>query len=338
MAADEAKPAHPHGNRELCSPGISLYKEALRAGRIARSDLAAAPCLLEMALVHPDPDDRAWLRPVPASAALAHLLQPITREIDERIRLTTALSGALAPLATITNEDPNLAITVLEGRPLIMSALQEASARATEEVLTAQPGGNRLEHHIQQAIGNGRAAIAGGASLRHLYQHPVRYSPRVREYLARMPGDRLQVRTIEQTVDRLIIFDRTVAYAQAAPREDVALEIRHPALVRYLTRVYEVLWAQATPYSEQLPAPAPGAPVTAVQQSIARLLLEGRVDDEVARELGISVRTCRSHISKLMQTVDAHSRTQLGARLVRSGIVEPDGTPPNRTHARRPVS
>ncbi|MDQ0795427.1 LuxR C-terminal-related transcriptional regulator [Streptomyces sp. B1I3] len=331
MDADEAKRAHPHGTRELCAPAVSLYKQALRAGRIARSDLAAAPCLLELALVHPDPDDSAWLRPVPASAALAYLLQPIAREIDERIQLTTALAGTLAPLATITNDDPNLAITVLEGRPLIISALEEASARATEEVLTAQPGGNRLEHHIRQAIGNGRAAIAGGARLRHLYQHPARYSPRLREYLSQMPGDRLEVRTIEQRVDRLIIFDRTVAYAQVAPHEDVALEIRHPALVRYLTRVYEVLWAQATPYTRQLPSAAPGTRVTAVQQSIARLLVEGLVDDEVARELGISVRTCRSHISKLMQRVDAHSRTQLGARLVRSGIAEPDGTPPGVT-------
>ncbi|MFD4035082.1 response regulator transcription factor [Streptomyces sp. NPDC058637] len=283
-----------------------------------------------MALVHPDPADDTYVSPVPPSAALAHLLQPITREIDERIRLSAALAGALAPLATVASEDPNLAITVLEGRPLIIAALQEASARARHEVLTAQPGGNRLEHHMQQALRNGRTAIAGGARLRHLYQHPARYSPRLRDYLGQMPSGRLQVRTIEQTVDRLIIFDRTVAYVPAAPGDEVALEVRHPALVRYLTRVYEVLWAQATPYSEHLPSATPGAPVTSVQQSIARLLVEGHVDDVVARELGISVRTCRSHISKLMQTLDAHSRTQLGALIVRSGIAEPDGTPPRR--------
>ncbi|WP_326701670.1 helix-turn-helix transcriptional regulator [Streptomyces sp. NBC_01754] len=336
MDTAEANPTHSHGSRELCGPAVRLYEEALRAGRIPRARLSAAPCLLDMALVHPDPADGTWVCPVPPSAALAHLLQPLTREIGERIQLTAALTEALAPLAAVANEDPNLAITVLEGRPLITSALREASARATEEVLTAQPGGNRLEHHMRQAVDNGRAAISGGARLRHLYQHPARYSPRLREYLARMSGDHLQVRTVEQTVDRLIIFDRTVAYIPAAPGDEVALEVRHPALVRYLTQVYEVLWAQATPYSDPLPTTAPGTPVTAVQQSVARLLAEGHVDDVVARKLGISIRTCRSHISRLMQTLGAHSRTHLGVLLVQSGIAEPDSTRAPRTPPPRP--
>ncbi|MEV5162435.1 MULTISPECIES: LuxR C-terminal-related transcriptional regulator [unclassified Streptomyces] len=319
---DEAKRAHSHGTRELCEPAVRLYEEALREGRLPRTALASAPCLLEMALVEPDPRDGGWLRPVQPSAALARLLQPITREISDRIRLTSTLAAALAPLAAVSDEDPNLAITVLEGRSHIISALKEASGRATEEVLTAQPGGNRLAHNLEQGLVNARSAIASGARLRHLYQHPARYSPGLRDYVAQIPAAHLQVRTVEQTVDRLIVFDRAVAYIPAAPGDEVALEIRHPALVRYLTRVFEVLWAQATPYSEQLPTAAPGAPVTAVQQTIARLLVEGHVDDVVARELGISVRTCRSHISKLMQTLDAHSRTHLGALLVRSGIAD----------------
>lgn len=71
----------------------------------------------------------------------------------------------------------------------------------------------------------------------------------------------------------------------------------------------------------------PGTPVTAVQQSIARLLVEGNQDEAVARTLGISVRTCRAHISKLMQTLGATGRTHLGALLVRSGIAEPPAAP-----------
>lgn len=332
---DKAKPAHSHGHRELCDQAVRLYEEALRAGGIPRTALESAPCLLEMALVRPDPHDDAWLRPIPPSAALTHLLQPITREIDERIRLTAALTSALAPLSTVAREDPNFAITVLEGRQLIISVLQEASARARDEVLTAQPGGNRLTHNLRQGLENARSALAGGARLRHIYQHPARYSPGLKDYLDQIPADSIQVRTVEQTVDRLIIFDRTVAYIPATPDDEVALEIRHPALVRYLTRVYEVLWAQATPYTEQLPPTAPGAPVTAVQQSIARLLAEGHVDDVVARKLGISVRTCRSHISKLMQTLDARSRTHLGTLLVRSGIAEGGAAAPGT--ARRPA-
>lgn len=110
--------SHPHSDRELCGTGIQLYTEALRERRITRAALAPAPCLLDMALLYPDPLDEAWMRPVQPSAALAHLLQPITREIHERIELTASLVNSLAPLSRVAAEDPSVSITVLAGRPL----------------------------------------------------------------------------------------------------------------------------------------------------------------------------------------------------------------------------
>ncbi|MBT2401303.1 LuxR C-terminal-related transcriptional regulator [Streptomyces sp. ISL-100] len=318
----QEKPVHPHSDRELCAPAIRLYTEALRKGRIARADLAPAPCLIDMALLQPDLRDAAWLHPVPPSAALAHLLQPITREIHERLRLTVALADSLAPLTAVASEDPNLAITVLEGMPLIHSALNDAMAVAKEEVLTVQPGSTRPPDALRQGLAHAMPAIARGAALRHIYQHSARYSPHLRDYLSQFAPGQLQVRTVEQTIERLITIDRTVAFLPATRRRDVALEIRHPALVTYLVQVYEVLWAQATPIAEHLPLVCPDTPVTAVQRSIARLLVEGNVDEVVARKMGISVRTCRAHIAKLMQALNASGRTHLGALLVQSGIVE----------------
>jgi len=111
-----------------------------------------------------------------------------------------------------------------------------------------------------------------------------------------------------------------VAYIPGSADRGTALRISHPPLVSCLIQVYEVLWAQAVPLAENHQATAPNAPVTAVQHSIARLLAEGHVDDVVARKMGISVRTCRSHIARLMHTLGATSRTHLGALLARSGI------------------
>ncbi|MEV2245219.1 LuxR C-terminal-related transcriptional regulator [Streptomyces sp. NPDC049970] len=322
MIIEGAEPAHSHGPRELCATGLRLYEEAVVAGRIPRAGLAAAPCLIDMGLVRPEPGDAGWMRPVPPSAALAHLLQPLTRELDERIQLAAALSRSLTPLASVASADPDLAITVLEGRPAIEAALTEETAVVNEQVLTAQPGSDRPRNGMERGIANARTAIGRGARLRHIYQHPARYTTTVRDYVDQISPEHLQVRTTEQTVERLIIFDRTVAFIPAAPDRRTALRIRHPALVAYLIQVYEVLWAQATPFAQQLPTAAPGAQVTAVQQSIARLLGEGHVDDVVARKLGISVRTCRSHIAKLMQALGATSRTHLGVLITRSGIVD----------------
>ncbi|MFJ5047039.1 LuxR C-terminal-related transcriptional regulator [Streptomyces sp. NPDC088719] len=324
MHTEGTNRTHAHGNRELCPPAVRLYGTALRDGRVARAATGPVPCLIESALLQPDPFDDAWLRPVPPSAALAHLLGPITREIDERVRLTAALSSSLAPLTTVAVDDPNLAITVLEGESLIADSLRNASAAARKEVLTAEPGGDSPADGLRECLENARTVIAAGGRVRHLYQHPARHSPEIAAYTAQLPSDRLQVRTVERTIERLTVFDRTVAYVPATTERTAALEIRHPALVRYLVQVYEVLWAQATPYRRQPAATAPVTDVTAVQLGIARLLVEGHVDDVVARRMGISVRTCRAHIARLAQTLGATSRTHLGALLVRSGIVEAD--------------
>ncbi|MGW1124152.1 LuxR C-terminal-related transcriptional regulator [Streptomyces sp. NPDC002526] len=329
MGRDEGISHQPHGDLELCEAGVRTYTEALKAGRLPRSALEPAPCLTELALVHPDPQDDGWIRPVPPSSALAHLLQPVTREIHERIRLSAALADSLAPLASVASTDPNLAITVLEGMPLIEAAIQNATDSTREEVLTLQPAGTGQEEiRLAKALGPTLAMVERGVALRHIYQHPSRYHPAIKAYLDQIPPGHLQVRTLEQTAERLIVFDRTVAFIPASARRDVALEIRHPALVRYMIQVYEVLWAQAKPLTSPLQAAAPDAPITATQLSVARLLVEGNTDQIVARKLGISVRTCRAHIAKLMHALGATSRTHLGALLVQSGVVEAteDGT------------
>ncbi|MEV8419363.1 helix-turn-helix transcriptional regulator [Streptomyces niveus] len=313
---------HPHSDRELCETAIGLYTDALRKGRITRAALTPAPCLVDMALVHPDPLDDAWMCPVLPSAALAHLLQPIAREIHERVRLTASLVDSLAPLSAVVAEDPNLSITTLDGHVLIDAKVGEAARAATREILTVQPGFSRERKLMMAGLSRSLAAIERGARLRHLYQHPARYSPHIKEYLEQVPADRLEVRTVEQTVERLIIIDRTVAFIPASANRHTALEIRHPALITYLVQVYEVLWSQATPMTERPPILSPDAAVTSVQRGIARLLAEGITDESVARRMGISVRTCRAHIAKLMQALNASSRTHLGVLLIQSGLVD----------------
>lgn len=186
-----------------------------------------------------------------------------------------------------------------------------------------QPGSDRPAGILQEGVANAHTAVRRDARIRHIYQHPARYSGTVRDYLSQVPAQHLQVRTTGLTVGRLIIVDRTVAYIPAcADRDTAAQRISHPALVSYLIQVYEALWAQAVPLAENHRTTAPGAPVTAVQHSIARLLAEGHADNVVARTMGITVHTCPSHIARLMQALGATSRTHLGALFVESGIVE----------------
>ncbi|NBE55553.1 helix-turn-helix transcriptional regulator [Streptomyces boluensis] len=314
---------HPHSHEELCGAGRELYASALRRGRIARSEMQAAPCLIDLALLHPDPDDAQWLRPVPPSAALAQLLLPIEREIQDRRRHTVALADAFEPFMAISAIDPPTthAITVLEGLSLINAALDRVVAECTDELLTVQPGSARKPKAVNEALDRVRPLLNRGIKMRTLYQHTARHTELTLNYLEHV-GPEVEVRTLEEIIDRLIIVDRKVAFIPARSDRQVALELRHPGLVDYLVGVFDQFWQLAVPLNGDIPYDAKTDGITGVQRSIAKLLVEGHVDEAIARRLGMNVRTCRAHIAKLAATLGSGSRTQLGYLIAKSGLLE----------------
>ncbi|MEG3628605.1 helix-turn-helix transcriptional regulator [Streptomyces poriticola] len=324
LGTSSTEAAHPHAMTELCGEGTRLYASALRAGRIARTDVETAPCLMEFALLHPDPDDSNWLRPVPPSVALAQRLHPIEREITERRRLSVQLADLFEPFMAASAQAPasTHAISVLEGRDRINAALNIATSECHTEVLTVQPGGRRLESNLMKGLERDRPLIERGVRLRTLYQHTARYSPQTLAYVEQIADGKVEVRTIDELVERLIICDETVAFIPTREDRQVALELRHPGLVRYLIKVFEFMWARAVPLKFGTPYETAPDGITDIQHSIAKLLVEGHVDEAIARRLGMNVRTCRAHIAKLAQALGSGSRAQLGFLIAQSGLLE----------------
>ncbi|WP_189325599.1 helix-turn-helix transcriptional regulator [Streptomyces flaveus] len=326
LATNETKQTHPHGVTELCEEGRRLYENALRVGRIARADVEPAPCLMEFALLHPDPDDANWLRPVPPSIALAQRLNPIEHEITKQRRMSIELADAFEPFMTLSAQATSNthSITVLEGIERINAALDLATAQCQSEMLTVQPSRRRLEHTLHQGLERDRPLIERGCRIRTLYQHTARYSPETLAYVAQFSNGKVEYRTIDELVERLIICDETVAFIPTRDDGQVALELRHPGLVRYLIKVFEFMWGRSVPLDAGAPYETDPDGITDIQHSIAKLLVEGYVDEAIARRLGMNVRTCRAHIAKLATALGSGSRAQLGFLIAQSGILDQD--------------
>lgn len=323
---NQKKRSHPHAVTELCEDGRRLYENALRTGRIARADVEPAPCLMEFALLHPDPDDANWLRPVPPSVALAQRLNPIEQEITQKRRQSIELAEAFEPFMALSAQAsaPTHSITVLEGIDRINAALDLATSQCQTEMLTIQPMRRRPEHTLHQGLERDRPLVERGCRIRTLYQHPARYSPETLAYVAQFADGKAEYRTIDELVERLIICDETVAFIPTREDGEVALELRHPGLVRYLIKVFEFIWARAVPLSAHQPYEPQPDGITEIQHSIAKLLVEGHVDEAIARRLGMNVRTCRAHIAKLASALGSGSRAQLGYLIAESGILKQD--------------
>ncbi|WP_371660857.1 LuxR C-terminal-related transcriptional regulator [Streptomyces sp. NBC_00280] len=330
---------HPHGADRLCEAGDRVYSRAVRRGRVPRRDAEAVPCLLELALLHPDPDDMAWLVPTSPQEVMTRLLRGVYDEVSASqgrvgsavaaFERYTALGEESQYAGSGTGEGigPGLgfgegtALRVLDGLARIQTAMDEATQACTTEVLTVQPGGIRREYELSEGLHRALELRGRGVRMRGLYNHVARHGQGLLNYLE-LVGGSAEARTLDEVVERLILFDRTVAFIPANAERTVALEIRHPALVNYLGTVFDRLWRLAAP----LTAPLPDTGIEGIshrERSIAALLAEGHQDAVVAERLGISVRTCRAHIARLSETLGAASRTQLGVRIAQAGLDGP---------------
>ncbi|WP_155058184.1 helix-turn-helix domain-containing protein [Streptomyces blattellae] len=311
---------------EWCEEGGRLYAAALRTGRIARTDVEPAPCLVEFALLHPDPDDPNWLHPVPPVIALSQQLNPLEHEIAERRRQAVELSAVFRPFMALSTQSAATSdsITVLEGGERINAALNMATAQCQTEMLTVQPSDRMSERSLERGLERDQPLIERGVRIRTLYQHTARYNPEQLAYAARLSDGKAEYRTIDELVERLIICDEAVAFIPARDDQQVALELRHPGLIRYLIKLFEYLWDRSVPLSVGTPYEAASDGITDIQHSIAKLLVEGHVDEAIARRLGMNVRTCRAHIAKLANALGSGSRAQLGYLIAQSGILKQD--------------
>jgi DNA-binding NarL/FixJ family response regulator len=62
--------------------------------------------------------------------------------------------------------------------------------------------------------------------------------------------------------------------------------------------------------------------LTARELDVLRLVAVGQPNKQIARELGISERTARTHVSRILQKLRLSSRTQAALWAVREGLVE----------------
>ncbi|MGW2886844.1 LuxR C-terminal-related transcriptional regulator [Streptomyces griseoruber] len=318
---------HPHGADRLCGAGDRVYSRAVRRGRVPRCDAEQVPCLLELALLHPDPDDMEWLVPTSPQEVMTRLLRGLHDEVSASERRMGSAVAAFEWYSGLGGPTPGAraqegaAIRVLDGSSRIQAALDQATEACTTEVLTVQPGGIRREHELSEGLHRALELRGRGVRMRDLYNHVARHGQGLLNYLELM-GDAVEARTLDEVVDRLILFDRKVAFIPANADRTMALELRHPALVAYLVTVFERLWRLAIPLGAQLPETRVEG-VSHREQSIAALLAEGHQDAVIAERLGISVRTCRAHIARLSETLGAASRTQLGVRIAQVGLDGP---------------
>jgi DNA-binding NarL/FixJ family response regulator len=70
------------------------------------------------------------------------------------------------------------------------------------------------------------------------------------------------------------------------------------------------------------PDPSAGAPLSHRELEVVRLVVDGRSNDEIGAELGITTKTVEGHLRRLFERLEVQSRTELATRALREGWLE----------------
>ncbi|MEV7185408.1 LuxR C-terminal-related transcriptional regulator [Kitasatospora sp. NPDC093102] len=279
----------------------------------------------------------AW-QPVSPQAATAQLLSARdtalrAREeaLREQRRLIQQQRDGLAALVPVylqarQHAFPQGTIDRLPDKFAVRSLLADVIDSCRSEVLVSKHGGSFSPAALREALPRDLALLDRGVRMRSLYQHATRFDQPTRVHAEQLIEGGAEIRTLPEVLPQLIIVDGSLALLPAS--SGGALIIREPDLLSYLLTVFERDWENATPFAS---GPQAAHDVTkTMKQSILVLLAKGLKDESIARRLGISLRTCRRHVSDLLDGLGAHSRFQAGVVAERLGLTShpAPATPP----------
>jgi hypothetical protein len=291
----------------------------------------AAAVLLELRLLRPAPGRPDLLIPTSPEAAAAEALAPLEARIAEASLHAQTVRDELQALMPRYRSSLRERGRLAGGDRLpdlrtVSAMLSEEAARCREEVFTIQPGGGRQPGRLAEAVSRDLAMLERGVRMRTLYQHPARASLATQGYVETLTAAGAEYRTAAELPDRAVVFDRSVAFLPTRAEDgsgDGAVLVRDPDIIAYLCRVFDQLWATATPFRGASEA-AYREVGDSLRRALVGMLAEGAKDEVIARRLGMSLRTCRRHIADVLLAVGADSRFQGGVLAERSGLTRAD--------------
>lgn len=325
---------------ELGDLHLRVYQYAVRHGRIRPGELArhlpaseedlAAACaaLLALRVLREEGGALAPVHPDTARVLLNERLSGEIRDLERSIarndRQLERITDALAGTVQLQHAD---GIRVVP-EAVLAREIDGALLNCARELLTTHLGTSQDD---PSSPGGGPADVGmlqRGVGRRLLYQHSARASLGTRAAVARIAGGGGQVRTTAESLDRMLIIDRKTALVffsppgTATPRGAV---ITHPAMVSFVCHIFERWWSSAMAWE---PGEADEQKVTGeTRLALMRLMASGLKDEAIAHRLGMAPRTCRRHMTSIMESLGATSRIQAGVKMAQLGLLGPEVSP-----------
>ncbi|MFE9026419.1 LuxR C-terminal-related transcriptional regulator [Streptomyces iakyrus] len=296
------------------------------------TELADALRLLgELGLFVPSSDNQSGWTALAPDTALRKLLLDEVQHTDALLTAVRQTRSALAQVLTDfqpvhASELTTVQMEVVNGTANVTAALEDASRRAEEEVLSLHPGRALPAGMVEAGLERDRLVLGRGVRMRTIHLRSTASVPHMTAYLRRLNGAGAQVRTAHTLPLRLIVVDRSMAIvpaSRAADEEIAAIVLRGEPLVGVFRGIFEHSWQSAAVLTESATdSPEGDWHPTGRHRELVRMLGGGLTDEAMARKLGVSERTVRRLVSELTERLGTASRFQAGVCAVRLGWLD----------------
>lgn len=249
----------------------------------------------------------------PPSSAIAGLLggqattlRAVAERLDELVDAMPKLRAAYRPTASDIR---------LDGEPRqddnLAGLLESWISEATGDLLWFRPTAWALprEPHVEETVDR---AVGRGIRSRAIY--PASALAHDPEALHARAAAGEEVRVVPELPARLAIVVGCGALLPAAwtPTAERLLVVTEQVLADALTSLFEQMWATAI----VVPGPADDGAARAL---LLRELAAGAKDEQIARALGLGLRTVRRRVAELLDELGVETRFQAGVEAVRRG-------------------
>ncbi|MBM6404772.1 response regulator transcription factor [Phycicoccus sp. CSK15P-2] len=208
-------------------------------------------------------------------------------------------------LAELERSRPPVDIRVVSGGPLLNEHLRRESG-SWRHLLSIRP--RTVAPELEYSLPNNRRLVDKGLTMTSVFDR-LGTSDAALGLLAGETKGRYVL--ADAPVQMKVIDHRSVMLEGPGP-DTCVMVVQRPATVELAVRY----WAAVMVTSDPVPAADPAAGVlTERQQVVVRLLREGWTDERVAAALRVSVRTVRTDIAAVLESVGARSRFAAAWRL-----------------------
>ncbi|WP_433496277.1 hypothetical protein ACQP1K_14865 [Sphaerimonospora sp. CA-214678] len=296
--------------------GVGAARQALGLDPDAVED--AVEALERLSLL--DLRDRHRVVAADPRIGVERLVERRLDELNAEIRRVLAARDAISVFVKDRQQGEQTATALdierVEGLDQVRQRLDDLGFFSYKETLCLHPGGPLSRGAIETALPLDTRSLRRGLEVKAVYHPEALDDPLMSAYLRDLVNLGGQVHITEEPMDRMVVFDRSVAVVPIHPKESSrgALLVREPGLVSQLVAYFDGVWESATDLREFTEPSAEPPLLSELEKRVLKVLATADKDEVAAREIKVSVRTYRRYVADLMARLGAANRFQAALR------------------------